>query len=160
MNDETKTRLINEVKKHFNNGNIEIMKNVIIQEGNIEIVSFVINDIFFLNHGWGNGYVAILICNELNDIRQKIIDNIDKIVFEQDITYNYFPVIGFDTAHFYNSSKHDKDYVVSEANKMLELIKEKINELLKREDKWTMEKNKKNCFFKKNKLYYIITIKN
>jgi hypothetical protein len=42
---------------------------------------------------------------------------------------------GFDTAHFYNSSKHDKDYVVAEANKMLELIKEKINELLKREDK-------------------------
>lgn len=139
MNDETKTRFINEAKKHFDNGNIEIVKDV--KEGNIEIFSFVIdrqdyfNCMSFLNHGWGNGYVGILISNELNDIRQKIIDSIDKIVFEQEITYNEFPVIGFDTAHFYNSSRHDKDYVVSEANKMLELIKEKINELLKREGK-------------------------
>lgn len=101
------------------------------------------------NPGWGCGYVAIptdhpLVItnferiateNELKDNAPEeeyiYVNNYLEIPnIEQEITYTEakqingkdYIIVGFDTAHIYNSSEHNMEYVLSETKKILDII--------------------------------------
>lgn len=94
--------------------------------------------------GWGCGYVAIptksnLVKNHFQQI-EKDQSETDYYVSdylqigEQEITYTRsetingveYLVIGFDTAHIYNNSSHNFQYVFTETAKLLEAVNDAV----------------------------------
>jgi len=79
--------------------------------------------------GWGCGYVYIpnehpILVKLITETNQQWNYCLQPKDCEQEITYSAwnkeqdYYVIGFDTAHSYNNSSHDENYVTSEAQKI------------------------------------------
>jgi len=95
--------------------------------------------------GWGCGYVAIPADSEIvkqhfarieeeqSQTDYYVSDYLQ--IGEQEITWTQsqtlngvdYLVIGFDTAHSYNSSKHDFEYVFTETQKLLTEVNDLLN---------------------------------